>query len=261
MKRRLTPRPIFSVVAACLLVVVLAVSFGQVLGRFYLKNIVTGDDAERGPAYTSPRETNGKKKVLRLNKFDYYTIEAANRQDGESAQQIAKILAQKGFAPVVTGQPPFRILLDLANNSEVLRTKGETISIDGQKAIVVKGTVNEYSFKFSAEDSFAAEKIAPFLGAVSLCLEKALPLFTDTFGVQAEKKSEMSARVQELSALLEKTVLQGTGIIQSNPDENLATELTPLVSALKDWSSNAVNPQFALALLEVFNQFLYKHAG
>jgi hypothetical protein len=178
---RFRSRRLVSVFPILVLVVLVTLGMGQVLGNYYLKNITRDGklDFSSGPQESLP-PANGKRKVLRLEKLDYYTLQLAVYDSREEAFSLGYELAKKGLPVVITAGSPSKIVMGFVNKKEGLDGLSSTLVAKGFDPVLVKGQVNSVAFKFEADDSFASERIAPFLGDITFCLEKALLLYEST---------------------------------------------------------------------------------
>lgn len=256
----------FSIILAVLLIILLAVCFGQVVGKYYLKSITLQSESNREQTL---RETAGKKKVLRLKQLDYYSIEAGSCQERERALLLGNSLGQKGLPVVITGQSPYRVVLGFAGKAANLELLAVGIQVEGQKAQVVKGQLNEFSYKFDAGDNYAAQVIAPFIGQISSCLENAIPLYTETNVEYMRGNTELAGKYKVLTEKITQTASQGLSIAQDERTRQIAENITALSQRLSDWSQSQqsleqdlnerqflVCQQRALALLEDYHRFL-----
>lgn len=272
---RLNSSPIASFFLVLVLVLLFALILGQGLGRFYLGNItreVSGDTlkrniSSRGSSFN--QELNQKKKVLRLKQVEYYTLLVATADQREQALQLGQELGQKGLPVIVTGEGPYQVLLGLVKKEEPLLVLAKRIKVGEKEAEVRKEYLNQVAFKFAAEDTFAAEKIAPFLGRVSLCLEKGLLLYQGT-AVQEEALISLRTKFPVLAESLEEVALEGEEISKENPEE--AGKSLRYLSGLcrqwaqslrqveKEWTEGALlkSQQQGLALLEEYHRFVKK---
>jgi len=266
--------PIGSFFLIFFLILLFTLFLGQGLGRFYLGNINREVSAEtlqkkivasRGGNLS--RQAPPKLKVLRLNQVDYYTILVTTLEEREAALQVGNELGQKGLPVIVTGEGPYQILLGLVNNQETLVDLAQKIKVDAKKAEVRKDCLNKVAFKFTAEDTFAAEKIAPFLGEISFCLEKGLLLY-QSIGVKEEKLILLRPKFSELADSLENTANEGMVLCKGKNDETarvlgilsgLCTEWAQSLRIVgKEWTDLALlkSQQQGLVLLEEYHRYI-----
>jgi len=271
---RTNSSPIRSFFLVFILIFLFALFLGQGLGRFYLGNITREVSAEpvqkkiiasRGNNLS--REFQTKMKVLRLNQADYYTILVATLEERELALQVGKELGQKGLPVIVTGEGPYQILLGFVNNQETLIDLAKKIKVEAKEAEVRKDCLNKVAFKFTVDDTFAAERIAPFLGEISLCLEKGVLLYSST-GVKEEKLILLRPKFSELADSLENIANEGMVICKGRNDE--PGRLLGLLSDLciewaqslrlveKEWTDLALlkSQQQGLVLLEEYHRYI-----
>jgi hypothetical protein len=258
------------VVLIILLVIAASLFFGQVLGSFYLGNISRGSAGENGLEGITPswREGTKKKKVLRLNQFDYYSVQAGAFSSRETALLLGNSLARKGLPAVIAGQSPCRVLVGFLNNREKLLGLAESITVDGSKAAVVQGQVNSVSFKFTAGDKEAEEDIAPFLGRLSTCLHKGLLLYSNV-DIEGENMKEHRPRFGLLARELEELGRKGRSIAGENKQSAYSAGVLILAGRCENWAASLlkleetwqgtqmlISQQQALALLEDYHSFM-----
>lgn len=251
-----------SAALALLLVLTASVCFGQVMGKFYIANM-TGSSLPM-----SPPDGGGKTKVLRLNKFDYYSIQAASYPRQEQALLLGEGLAGKSLPAVVSGNSPYLVLVGFTNNREKLAPLAAGITVDGVQAVVVKGEVNAVSFRFEAKDTVAADVIAPFLGDLSIALNKGVMLYS---GVSTADEAIKSVRPKftELAREVEGLTGRGREIGAREEGAPYAQDVLKLARRCSDWAVSLadlekdfqdvrllVSQQMALALLEDYHRFL-----
>jgi len=276
--------PFFLVLA---LVIGATLLFGQVLGRFYLANILqvpSADVAQRplasrgNAAPDNPqreqilsRQTgtarvgqSQKMKVLRLTKEQYYTIVLAESAQREEALQLGQRLGEQGLPVIVTAQAPYRVLLGFVNNEARLATLAERIKIGEKAGRVSCETLNGVAFKFPADDTFAAETLAPYLGRISVCLAKGLLLYKN-ITVADEEMIALRPKFAVLAGELEKVAAEGAQIAAASQDEAIKglAELCGqwgqgLGELGREWGDDRLlkSQQQALVLLEEYHRFL-----
>ncbi|MDD4666338.1 MAG: hypothetical protein PHC81_07370, partial [Clostridia bacterium] len=264
---RINPVPSSSFFLVFVLVLFFTLLLGQGLGRFYMGNIsreIPTDSLKRNISSRGGnlnQELPQKKKVLRLKQVPYYTLLVVTAEQREGALQIGTELGQKGFPVIVTGEGPYQVLLGLVNNEEALVVLANKIKAEEIEVEISKDYLNKVAFKFAVEDTFAAEKIAPFLGKVSLCLEKGLFLYQSTM-LKEETLISLQPKFSSLADSLEEVVLEGQKISEESLEEagKALQRLSGLCSqwaqslrqAEKEWSDPALlkSQQQGLALLE-----------
>lgn len=260
-----------SLVLGLLLVLTASIWFGQVLGKYYIGNMAR-DEVGKTTSFpylpVSSREGAGKKKVLRLNKFDYYTIRAGTFSGQEQAVLLGKNLAEKGLPSLVTGSPPYQVLIGFTSNGEKLAPLAASILVDGEEAVVVKGEVNAVSFKFEETDTVAANTVAPYLGEISISLNKGLLLYK---GISAsdEVLTALRPKFTELARELEGLAGRGRQIAAREKDSPYSRDMLNLAGRCADWARSLTeleagfqdnrllaSQQKGLALLEDYHRFL-----
>lgn len=256
-RRRDKQKGIFTAVMAVLLVLAVSVCIGQVVGKYYLKNI-SGYGAG---------QTVEKKKALKLKRFDYYYIQVASCTKQNTAVQLADLLAKQELPVVVIGKQPFRVLLGFVNKSDKLQPLADSIIIDGQKTTVYQGQINDESFKFAPQDLYAAQVVAPFLGQISDCLEKSLSLFTKT-DLNAGHLPEIKEEYHVLASTVENIASQGQSIDKGQTPDSY-DKISSLTKRCQEWAQDLramgdesaayeflVCQQQALALLEDYRALI-----
>ncbi len=259
--RRRIPNRIFSIALVFFTVLLVSVCFGQVLGNFYLANI--GKDAP-----LSAVESVQKKKALRLTKFDYYCVLAGTYTEQEQALAVGTSLAEKGLPAVISGVSPYTVLVGFANDEENLSPLAASIQVDGKKAVIQKGEVNAVSYKFDAADSFAGEEVAPFLGSISLYLNKGLLLYTG-YSAKDETMQQFKPKFAVLATQLQDLAKKGTNLAAQKQAAPCAEALSILALRCSRWAESLqqlenqwqdlnilISQQQALALLEDYSRFL-----
>lgn len=260
---RRNPLNTLKVLVLIVLILGISVYFGQVMGGFYLGNLARSDnrvDAKPGAAAT--------KKILRLKNIEYYTIQAAAFNDQDSSAKVGKVLAEKGFPVVVTGEAPHQVLLGFVNDGSKLAALAESIQVNGQKAKVIKGQVNCVSFKFDSRDSFAQNMAAPFMGELSNSLEKGLLLYSGITTSDQDigrYRNKFTVLARELDELAKK----GENITADNNESGLCQGIIELSGLCKSWSEGllklesswndaqlVLTQQQALVLLEEYHRFI-----
>lgn len=260
--RRWTGGKIVSFVLITSLLLLVTVSFGHVLGNYYIEKIV-----QQG--FTSNvKESPNKTKVLRLRQFDYYSIQAGAFAEREQAVAAGQVLSQKGFPGIVTGEGPYRLLIGFLNNKEGLTDLARRIQVEGQSSTVIQGQANTIAFRFSSGDAFAEGTMAPYLGKVSLSLEKGLLLYVahDTLDPKIKdlqpKFSELAGELEEITTLganianrKEVAEYQEAVIALSKRSEGWALSLRRLESS---WNNGQLlaSQQQALALMQDYHRLL-----
>jgi len=269
--RKRQHRKPLSPVLALLLVLVVSVCFGQVLGKFYIGNISGDEDGKVDQGSYLPllfEEGTGKKKVLRLKKLDYYSIRAGVFNEQEPAVLLGKTLAEKGLPAIVTGSSPHLVLVAFVNNNEVLLPLADSIRVDGEKAVVVKGVVNAVSFKFDANDAAAADIVAPFLGELSVSLNKGLLLY-NSVSTRDEVMKNVKPKFAVLAREVEGLAGRGFEIAKTQKDSPYREAVYNIAQRCSDWAASLSNldanfqdaqllisQQMALALLEDYHGFI-----
>ncbi len=244
----------------------ISLCFGQVIGKYYLTRI--NHDVVESDPYRLLAHSSGKKKVLRLEKKTYYSILIAQYQQQKTAVLLGERLAEKGWPAVISSTSPYQVYLGFINNKEKLQSLAERIKVEGQETQVITGEINNCSYKFPAEDKFAAQKIAPFLGKIDICLKKAVLLFSD-ISVQSEEMLKYKTKYANLAEELEKTATTGFKIAEEAKNRKEKDQIKGLAEGCRlgaesmralseNWQDIKLldAQQKALALLLNYHQFI-----
>lgn len=160
---------------------IVAILFGQLLGGFYIYNLVVEDnppvpvDNQRpGKVSVTPPST---KKVLRLEPIEFYTIQVGIFQDIKNTQDTIKKLGDLGLRPFVTSQSPYKIWLGCFSEIESGREFETVLKKQGFEAFIGKGLINDRALKFPGDDQFMINHFAPLLGKFDLLFNHSLKMF------------------------------------------------------------------------------------
>lgn len=250
-------------------IVLAALLFGQVLGGYYLGHLARSEQSAPG-TYTLKQNTQTKTMVLRLTPATYYTVLAGSFPDREAALALGYMLAEQGVPAVITQEENHLVLIGFLNNQENLNTFAGSIHIDGQKAQVIERELNSVSFKFRADDAYAAEEVAPFLGDLNVALQKGLLLYS-ALDAESSALEQAAAKFTVLASDLEKLAQRGR--ITAGRDETslyaqdllaLSTRCSGWAAALSGWVKEPrrmtmlISQQQALALLEDYHRLMVK---
>lgn len=269
--RRHRPGKILTFIIMLSFILLLSLLFGHVLGSFYLENITNEDYELTESKINKPDHktgVNAKTKVLRLNKIPYYTIQAGVFTKKESALSLGNILAEKGLPAIIMEDDSYYVMVGFLNNWDKLSVLADSITIDGQKPIVLKKEINKISFKFITGDTFAETDIAPFLGDISTSLHKGLLLYTD---INFEEKtfSEVVSKFVILADELGSLALTGNELADKSKELGYSEGLMILAKRCGNWAESLkkikssdqglqvlISQQQALALLEDYHRFI-----
>lgn len=242
-----------------LLILVFSLHFGQVIGNLYINNIQQEVREE---------EPSGTKKVLRLKKLAYYSVLIASFQEKEQAILLGQELSLKEIPVVITGQVPYQVLVGFLNNQDNFITLLQSLKVEGQEAEIVKAEINQIAFKFDPDDQYSQETVAPFLGKLSLCLEKALFLYTD-INTNNPEVLQIRNKFSLLAQDLEEMADEGWVIAEKDQNSKLSQEIAFLSQRLEKWAqsiknlennwqntSMLISQQQALALVDEYMRFL-----
>ncbi len=219
-----------------------------------------------------------KVKVLRLNKEQYYTIVVGTCDHREEALQLGQELGERGLPVIVTAVAPYRVLLGFVNNEEKLSALAQRIRVNEKAVGICCDTLNKVAYKFRAEDAFAAETIAPYLGKISVCLTKGLLLYKNITVADEEmialrnKFPVLAAELKEVAAEGEKIEADNSGNSAQAAGSFGASQLGTirrLAELCREWSVSLEelstqwddaqllrSQQQALVLLEEYHRFL-----
>jgi len=103
---------IFSVILITLCVLIISILFGQLLGGYYIYNLLVEDNLGNENQQAQVQIHSGpvaKKKVLRLEPIKFYTIQLGIFPDVQSAQETINKLLNLGIRPFVSTGPPYKI--------------------------------------------------------------------------------------------------------------------------------------------------------
>lgn len=256
------------VVFFILAILLVSLFFGQVIGRIYLSDLAGEKDGSDESGIISVPGNGVKKKVLRLGKVDYYTVQAGEYDRQEQALLLGKSLAGKGLPAVITGGSSYRVLLGFVSRAESLEPLAASIKVDGQQAVVVKGQLNSVAFKFQSGDKEAESLVAPFLGRVSLSLSKGLLLYS---GIETGDVllASLKPKFALLASELEDLAADGAADKGKLTDPGYQTAVGGLAEWCSRWASSLrmleknwedslllKSQQQGLALLEEYHRFL-----
>ena len=266
MQRQSKLKRLFSTFAVVAAVIAASIVLGQVIGGFYLVNL--SKDKTATVLETKNSEQDSKKKILRLKKFPFYTVQVAAFNRKEEAVSLGRKLAEKGLPALITGESPHKVWLGFVNNQEKLLDLADSILVNNQKSIVVKGEVNSVAFKFAAGDTFAEKEIAPFLGRISSCLEKGLLLYCSP-SIKDYSESDYKEKFFLLAGELKEISAMGLNIARQERASGAADGILVLTERCRDWAKSLeelngqwqeqrliLSQQQALALMEDFHRFL-----
>lgn len=247
------------IVITFLILILATFLVGQVLGSYYLANIKGNSVMEI---------VYNKKKVLKLKQIDYYTILLASYDDQKKAISLEKAFSEKNIPVVITDNSPYCILLGFVNNSESLQVLAEKILVDNKKAVVVNRQINEVCFKFDASDTYAEKELAPFLGKVSMCLEKGV-IINSGISIQMDSVKRYQKKFPQLAKELEEIALEGISISQDTHNVTYNEEIKGIASSCQEWANSLrqleenwsdenllISQQKALALLSDYHHYL-----
>ena len=265
MQRQSKLKRLFSTFAVVAAVIAASIVLGQVIGGFYLVNLSKNETVV---LEIKNSEQDSKKKILRLKKFPFYTVQMAAFNSKEEAVSLGRKLAEKGLPALITGESPHKVWLGFVNNQEKLLALADSILVNNQKSIVVKGEVNSVAFKFTAGDTFAEKEIAPFLGRISICLEKGLLLYGSP-SIRDYSESDYKDKFSLLAGELKEVSAMGLNIARQEGASGVADGILVLTERCRDWAKSLdelnnqwqvqkliLSQQQALALMEDFHRFL-----
>ncbi|MDX9872222.1 MAG: SPOR domain-containing protein [Clostridia bacterium] len=248
-----------------------ALFFGQVLGGYYLGYLEKGAEGLPG---TAPQQTKVSAgvitKVLRLTPATYYTVLAGSFPEREAALQLGYALADQGVPAVITEETNYLVLIGFLNNKEKLTPFADSLHIEGQKAQVIERQMNAVSFKFRADDAYAAEVVAPFLGDLNVSLQKGLLLYSALDAAEglpepaAAKFTVLAAELEELAQSGQAVAEREESVLYKQDLSALAKRCGSWATAIRGWSGDPrrvamlISQQQALALLEDYHRLMAK---
>ncbi|KJS88039.1 MAG: hypothetical protein JM58_02340 [Peptococcaceae bacterium BICA1-8] len=172
-------RRFFILTIAAAAALVISMLFGQLLGGFYIYNLVVEDN----PSVLELREVNPqtptvlKRKVLRLEPIDFYTIQAGIYQEASSAQACIEKLGSLGLRPFVTVEPPYKIWVGCFSEAASGKDLEAQLKGQGFEVFIGKGLINDRALKFPGEDEFMINYFAPLLGKFDIILNHSMKMF------------------------------------------------------------------------------------
>jgi hypothetical protein len=265
------PQSILSFIFILCLVLAVSLVFGHVLGSYYLENIIKNDNQQKQNIEYQPSTASGenvKKKVLRLKKTSYSTIQAGVFSDWAVAIELGNALAQKGFPAVITEEKSYLVMIGFLNNNDNLAILANSITIDGQKPKVIQREINSISFKFDVGDDYAEKYVAPFLGNLSNSLQKGIMLYSD-INIEDRNLTELRAGFKLLANEVAQIASAGEAIADKGKATTYHEGLLILVKRCSSWAESLnklendcqqltilLSQQQALALLEDYHRFM-----
>lgn len=268
---RYRTRQIFTFILVLSFVLLVSLSFGHVLGNFYVGNIANEKYEQTNTDLNKlfPTSAGGTTtKVLRLNKIPYYTIQAGAFPTKESALSLGYVLAEKGLPAVVMEKESYFVMIGYLNNADKLSVLADSISIDGQKPVVQEKEINAISFKFMKGDTYAETGVAPYLGDISTALHKGLLLYSD---IKPDENSllELKQKFVLLAEELRRLDLAGKALADKGQGSGFGEGLLILAKRCGSWADSLsklnenctdlallISQQQALALLEDYHRFM-----
>lgn len=172
-------RRVLTIIFLGVVVLFTSVLFGQVLGGFYIYNLVVEDN----PSIVDNKKINTqapappKRKVLRLDPIEFYTIQAGTFQEKKSAQNSIDKLASFGLRPFVTSQSPYKIWVGCFSEMNSGRDLETALKNQGFEAFIGKGLINDRALKFPGDDKFMIDYFAPLLGKYDIILDHSMKMF------------------------------------------------------------------------------------
>ncbi|MDK2823336.1 MAG: hypothetical protein PWQ67_2467 [Clostridia bacterium] len=171
-------RKLFTLVIATITVLIVSILFGQLLGGFYIYNLLVGDNLslehKEVKLQATPME---KRKVLRLEPIDFYTIQVGIYPEVKSAQSSIDKLVNLGLRPFVSSEPPFKIWVGCFGEISLGKELENALKQQGFDAFRGKGLINDRALKFPSNNIFMKEKFAPLLGKYDLVLRHSIKMF------------------------------------------------------------------------------------
>lgn len=157
---------------------VISMLFGQLLGGFYIYNLVVEDNPSvLELSEVNPQTSLVKRKVLRLQPIDFYTIQAGIFQEASSAQASIDKLVSLGLRPYVTPEPPFKIWVGCFGDMASGKDLEDRLKNQGFEVFIGKGLINDRALKFPGEDEYMINYFAPLLGKYDIILSHSMKMF------------------------------------------------------------------------------------
>ncbi|MGI6224893.1 MAG: SPOR domain-containing protein [Peptococcales bacterium] len=170
---------IFAIIISGLVVLIVSLLFAQLLGGFYIYNLVVGDNLpiSENTEVKAPIPPPSKKKVLRLEPIEFYTIQVGIFPDTTNAQDSLKKLTGLGLRPFVTSQAPYKIWVGCFSDVNSGKDLENALKKHGFEAFIGKGIINDRALKFPGDDDFILDYMAPLLGTFDMILNHSLKMF------------------------------------------------------------------------------------
>lgn len=170
---------IFRFVILTVVVLVISLLFGQLLGGFYIYNLLIEDN------HTEINKPQGnvqgppviKRKVLRLEPISYYTLQVGIYQDIKSAQDSIDKLVEMGFRPFVSSEEPYKVMLGCFSDKSTGKEMELYLQKSGFDAFLKQGLVNERALKFPGNNTYMQNHFAPLLGVYDIIFKHSLKMF------------------------------------------------------------------------------------
>lgn len=172
-------RRFFTVIILGIVIIVVSVLFAQFLGSFYIYNLVVEDNPpvsqDKHVKVTVPLPP--KKKVLRLDPIEFYTIQVGIFPEAKSAQSSLDKLASIGLRPFISSQPPYKIWVGCFSDMNSGKEWENRLKKQGFEVFIGKGIINDRALKFPGDNEFMIDYLAPLLGKFDIILDHSLKMF------------------------------------------------------------------------------------
>jgi len=183
-------------------VLIISILFGQLLGGYYIYNLLVEDNLGNENQQAQVQIHSGpvaKKKVLRLEPIKFYTIQLGIFPDVQSAQETINKLLNLGIRPFVSTGPPYKIWIGCFSEINSGRRLENSLAQQGFAAFIGEGLINDKALKFPGNNIYMQEKFAPLLNNYNIVLSHSLKMFkSPSFGeYKPEIWDEMIKKLQQ----------------------------------------------------------------
>jgi len=172
-------RRFFAFIIIGIAVLTASILFGQLLGGFYIYNLVVEDNPpvpEKKVVGTEVPKAP-KRKVLRLEPIEFYTIQVGIFPEAKLAQKSIDQLVGLGLRPFVSSQPPYKIWVGCFSEINSGRDLEAALKNQGFEAFIGKGLINDRALKFPGDNKYMLDYFAPLLGKYDIIFNHSLKMF------------------------------------------------------------------------------------
>ncbi|MFZ7102303.1 MAG: SPOR domain-containing protein [Peptococcaceae bacterium] len=176
-------RKFFTLMIISVCILVTSVLFGQLLGGFYIYNLLVGDNPAvkeqevKVQAPVPPPSPGPKRKVLRLEPVPFFTLQAGIYSEIKPAQDSTDKLVEMGFRPFISPEKPYKIWVGCFNDNSSGRELELFLQKSGFDAFISEGLVNDRALKFPSSDRYMQDSFSPLLGVFDITINHSLKMF------------------------------------------------------------------------------------